>query len=73
MMDLITSYIKMLDLLELEIPNQSYGYSDLNKSQPSTLAWMLLYEMIATNFEGRNTLDLGVPCDGPHYKLYKNA
>ena len=63
MNELITSYIKMLELLELDFPNQSYGYSDLNKSQPSTFAWMLIYETIATNFEGKNTLDLSVPCE----------
>ena len=57
MMDLITSYIKMLELLELDFPNQSYGYSDLNKSQPSTLAWMLIYETITTNIEGKNSFD----------------
>ena len=35
--ELNTSYIKMLELLELDLPNQSYGKWNLNKSQPSQL------------------------------------
>ena len=34
---------------------------------------MLLYDTITTNFEGKNTFDLSVPCEWTHYKLYKNA
>ena len=37
------------------------------------IAWMLIYDMITTNFEGKNTFDLSVPCEWAHYKLYKNA
>ena len=59
--ELITSYIKMVELLELDLLNQSYGQSKLNKSQPIPFAWMLIYDTITTNFEGENTFDLSVP------------
>ena len=34
---------------------------------------MLIYDMITTNFEGKTTLELSVPCEWAHYKVYKNA
>ena len=34
---------------------------------------MLNYDTITTNFDEENTLDLSVPCEWGHYKLYKNA
>ena len=37
------------------------------------IAWMLIYDTITTNLEGKNTFDLSVPCEWAHYKLYKNA
>ena len=61
--ELIARYIKMLDLLELDLPNQSYGQSNSNKSQPSPFAWMLIYDTNTTNFEGKNNFDLSVPCE----------
>ena len=61
MNELITSYIKMLDWLELDLSNQSYGKSKLNKSQLSPFAWMLIYDTNTTNFEEKNTFDLRVP------------
>ena len=73
MNELITSYIKMLDWLELDLPNQSYGKSKLNKSQPSPFAWMLIYDTNTTNIEEKNTFDLRVLCERAHYKLHKNA
>ena len=36
-------------------------------------AWMLIYDTITINFEGKNTFDLSVPCEWAQYKLYKNA
>ena len=32
---------------------------------------MLIYDMITTNFEGKNTFDLSDLCEWAHYKLYK--
>ena len=37
------------------------------------LAWMLIYDTITTNLDEQNTLDLSVPCEWGHYRLYKNA
>ena len=37
------------------------------------IAWTLIYDTITTNFEGKNTYDLSVPCEWAQYKLYKNA
>ena len=34
---------------------------------------MLLYDTNMTNFEGKSTFDLSVPCEWAHYKVYKNA
>ena len=34
---------------------------------------MDVYDTITTNFEGKNTHDLSVPCEWAHHKLYKNA
>ena len=34
---------------------------------------MLIYDTNTTNFEGKNTFDLRVPCEWAHYKVYKNT
>ena len=34
---------------------------------------MLIYDMITTDFEGKTTLELSVPCEWAHYKVYKNS
>ena len=36
-------------------------------------AWMLMYDTVTTNLDEENILDLSVPCEWGHYKLYKNA
>ena len=34
---------------------------------------MIIYDTNTTNFEGKNTFELRVPCEWAHYKLHKNA
>ena len=34
---------------------------------------MLIYDTNTTNFDGKNTFDLSVPCEWAHYKLHKDA
>ena len=34
---------------------------------------MLINDTNTTKFEGKNNLDLSVPCEWAHYKVYKNA
>ena len=36
-------------------------------------AWMLIYDTTTTNFEGKNTSDLRMPCEWAHYKLHKKC
>ena len=56
----------MLELLELDIPNKTYGNLWLIEFEQITtkpFAWTLIYDTITTNFEGKNTYDLSVPCE----------
>ena len=48
---------------------------ELEQITTKTFAWILIYDTctITTNFEGKNTFDLSVPCEWAHYKLHKNA
>ena len=46
---------------------------ELEQITTKPIAWMLIYDTITTNLEGKNTFDLSVPCEWAHYKLYKNA
>ena len=46
---------------------------ELKQITTKPIAWMLIYDTITTNFEGKNTFDLRVPCEWAHYKLHKNA
>ena len=46
---------------------------ELEQITTKPIAWMLIYNTITTNFEGKNTHDLSVPCEWAHHKLYKNA
>ena len=42
---------------------------ELEQITTKPFAWMLIYDTITTNFEGKNTFDLSVPCEWAHYKL----
>ena len=46
---------------------------ELEQITAKPFAWMLNYDTITTNLDEENTLDLSVPCEWGHYKLYKNA
>ena len=46
---------------------------ELEQITTEPFAWMLIYDTITTNFEGKNTFDLGFPCEWAYYKLYNNA
>ena len=46
---------------------------ELEQITKKPIAWTLIYDTITTNFEGKNTHDLSVPCEWAHHKLYKNA
>ena len=46
---------------------------ELEQITTKPFAWMLIYDTITTNLDEENTLDLSVPCEWGHYKLYKNA
>ena len=43
---------------------------ELEQITTKPFAWMLIYGTITTNFEGKNTFDLSVPCEWPHYTSY---
>ena len=44
---------------------------ELEQITTTLFAWMLIYDTITINFEGKNTFDLSVPCEWAQYKLYK--
>ena len=46
---------------------------ELEQITTKPFAWMLIYDTITTNFEGKNTFDLSVPCEWPHYQLWGNV
>ena len=46
---------------------------ELEQITTKPFAWMLIYDTITTNFEGKNTFDSSVPCVWGQYKLYKTA
>ena len=46
---------------------------ELEQIAAKPFVWMLIYDTITTNLDEENTLDLSVPCEWGHYKLYKNA
>ena len=46
---------------------------ELEQITTKPIVWMLIYDTITTNLEGKNTFDLSVPCEWAHYKFYKNA
>ena len=58
-----TSYIKMLELLQLDLPNKSYGLMEHEQTTTKPIAWTLIYDRITTNFEGKKNYDLSVPCE----------
>ena len=51
-----TSYIKMLELLQLDLPNKSYGLMEHEQTTTKPIAWKLIYDTITTNFEGKKHL-----------------
>ena len=53
----------MLELLQLDLPNKSYGLMEHEQTTTKPIAWTLIYDAITTNFEGKNTYDLSVPCE----------
>ena len=54
--ELNTSYIKMLELLQLDLPKQSYGLMEHEQTTTKPIAWKLIYDTITTNFEGKKHL-----------------
>ena len=54
--ELNTSYIKMLELLQLDLPNKSYGLMEHEQTTTKPIAWKLIYDTITTNFEGKKHL-----------------
>ena len=70
--ELLTSNRKMLELLELDLHNQSYGYLNLNKSQ-RTICMDINPWHDHDKRPRKNTFDLSVPCEWGHYKIYKNS
>ena len=46
---------------------------ELEQITAKPFAWMLIYDMITTNFDEENSFDFSVPCEWGHYKLYRNA
>ena len=46
---------------------------ELEQITTKLFAWMLIYDTITINFEGKNTFDISVSCEWAQYKLYKNA
>ena len=54
--ELNTSYIKMLELLQLDLTNQSSGLMELEQTTTKPIAWTLIYDTITTNFEGKTIM-----------------
>ena len=71
--ELVTSYIKNAWIVGLGPSKPKLWLIKVEQITTKPFAWMLIYDTITTNFEGRNTSDLSVPCEWAHYKLYKNA
>ena len=46
---------------------------ELEQITTTLFAWMLIYDMITINFEGKNTFDLSVPCEWAHHNVYRIA
>ena len=55
------------------LSKQNLWLIEVEQITTKPIAWMLIYDTITTNFEGKNTFDLSVPCEWAHYKVYKNA
>ena len=64
----------MLELLELDLPNKTYGnlwLIELDHNQAICMDVNLWYDH--DKFWGKNTYDLSVPSEWAHHKLYQNA
>ena len=54
--ELNTSYIKMLELLQLDLTNKGFGLMELEQTTTKPIAWTLIYDTITTNFEGKTIM-----------------
>ena len=54
--ELNTSYIKMLELLQLDLTNKGFGLMELEQMTTKPIAWTLIYDTITTNFEGKTIM-----------------
>ena len=55
------------------LSKQNLWLIEVEQITTKPIAWMLIYDTITTNFEGKNTFDLSVPCEWAHYKVYKKC
>ena len=46
---------------------------ELEQITTKPIAWMLIYDTITTNLEGKNTFDWSVPCQWAHHNVYRIA